>query len=1168
MALAISPAKKQKLRVRFWGSSFDVGTSRPEVGKPKKRPSGIGASASIIGPKPPPAQFEQPTGSQRAANRAAETADRAAAARLGVSLDRYQRALPKPDYYAGKVQTSGIGSLAGIVNPLNRALSPVTDIAQLLLYTPVGAVRSVGAGYADLKDAELHGNPSFKRSRAIGKAMGQGFAQDFTHFSYSRSLRPVADVAGVAAAGAGTVARGAAALSRGARAVEAANAAGDVSKLGKLRAAAHYLDVRKPTPGKDFPDRSFYYGGEKIPGVYSRSALTRAGQRAWDRMLGLEGSNPMVGRGGGVYERLRAGKIGKELNENARVAERVALAPSAALAKLGDRLTGPQQEAIRIAAEGVPAAERIAYHAAGEGGFHQRRVNLAKAADVHLNQPVEGAVLPPTINPDAVLTRSLLDRLMRRGVSGPELAQIYDKTAASAGRREATLRDAGLSNDASFAGRVQGPGRMYRGAEYLSPQAAAELGLPPEAAGLVGAEGFNQGVFRVPATPGYVRGRIARYGRAIRRPGRPPSLNQPFTGRMVEKGTHGGPSTKLVARSEAESVALAQMIDRVKQLGRMGVKTPPLGQEAHYRPVVLNPRIVRDPVAQRALVNVEQGTGLTAVEKRALGHHAEQLRQAALPNPGTVEAGQEGVRWIPNKLARGLDKPAEAQTWFGQKATRVLNEVNRGSTAGVLYAAGTGYVVPQWIGNEFVRFADQGLLGPIRGWQAAKLWKDLDAEGRSVLGALGGTHAGIVGSVTPEAVGPVSATINKLASLFGTVIDSPLRIPSVVHHMINQGYEPTVEGFAKLLANPDDTIRVGRRAVTNSIDFSRLGPTEAKLARLLVWFYPWLKASTMYLGHLAREHPALSAAVMQSGAYGKEHTGLVAQPAATEGTFKTGDTGDPNRPMTSNPNSAAILNSGPQAYNTIRGALLGGLKRGQAPLDWTTPAIAAFSYFGLRVDPFTGAQAKPNEGVVQAIEKTLPLPRPVSLLKSWQSGGGKQFPMSHRDVIRRAIFGSVAPRPEDQQVTRGYTRKETRALMNPVERAHETSVFAKSETVKQLRSIKQIDGFHLPPELKQAIEWQAQRTEFRLGFASRHGISKPSALDNIAADLSALEGKGLIPTSQADEAYAIAKQLASTEQGKSRLNSMSEQITDAYYGGQVLKGYRHLLRTHNLKPTF
>src|SRR3990167_5136101 len=136
---------------------------------------------------------------------------------------------------------------------------------------------------------------------------------------------------------------------------------------------------------------------------------------------------------------------------------------------------------------------------------------------------------------------------------------------------------------------------------------------------------------------------------------------------------------------------------------------------------------------------------------------------------------------------------------------------------------------------------------------------------------------------------------------------------------------------------------------------------------------------TMYAGYIVRERPALSAGVAQSGVYGAANTGLGEQPSATKGIFKVGESGDPNRPYTVNPASAAILSSWAETFNMVRGAVLGGIAPGEAPLDWATPATSALAAWIARAAGSFGT-VKANESVLDTIIGQIPPPRPVSLL--------------------------------------------------------------------------------------------------------------------------------------------------------------------------------------------
>ena len=216
----------------------------------------------------------------------------------------------------------------------------------------------------------------------------------------------------------------------------------------------------------------------------------------------------------------------------------------------------------------------------------------------------------------------------------------------------------------------------------------------------------------------------------------------------------------------------------------------------------------------------------------------------------------------------------------------VWQTVNSLAKIGVLFSKLTGYITPQILGMTAMQLMEQGLGGPLRMLgKAPWVFKELSAEARARMAGVRGTGFGHALDPTGNPLNPVSRVNSVLADLFGLAIDSPFRNSSVMYWAGQLGYGAKLKKNGRwdvskmeelLTAEPgtkawDDLLQIEHLVGEHYGKFDQLGPLEQQIANL-IFFYPWLRAASIYAAKLPLNHPARLAFVAQGGKVSQERT--------------------------------------------------------------------------------------------------------------------------------------------------------------------------------------------------------------------------------------------------------------------------------------------------------
>lgn len=1050
------------------------------------------------------------------------------------------------DVRAGKItskQASGKLKAAGFPdsrNPYAKAVTgPATLLSKAITEVTSAAINSPGGLYNLGKDLGKSVGQSIEHPLRVQTEKNSPFARDLVGMAKQTAAdvrhperHPgffALDVAGGLSAGLGTVGRGAAAVGelRGAGTV--------ASRVGKAAGAL----AKKPVP----PPRTLKLNDLEVHPVASTNPLMRAAQGYHDTVIQKTGKAPVVAR---PFVRSTLEKrVGHELVQRGRIVDAAANAPATALHNLGSRGRvisrdwKARQAAMQLAAEGKLVADQIAYHKGriSELGnspaamIEKRRqaatVQLYTRAQKHLDESSGAPVVKP----------------------GP-LADLYTRTKGVAKGESDLLQRIGALTPESAAERPHLPGRVVEGthpapAPHEAPTIPGQLSLVQDET----APGFRGGDFRVPSQakrpPSSLRGAAGTTGGTVAFPKAPGSVTHAYKGVLKETAKERHDTARLVAESAIESNKYASKLNLWDNIKKAAVPVPPNFRD--YVPVRLDllksgkmPQLVKDleqlpqdSVARTALERVAQEGKLRSFVDELLPNiHGKQFDPAA--QAALQKLHDDGrIAWVHHELADALRQQSPLAGMHGYLASKgplvrgaaaTVPTINRASKAAILYLK-PAYAAPNILGNVALNLVQQGWAAPLNLRRAATLNSRMSPDAAATLDNVMGE--GFAAALHDQSGQIGARAVNAMANLWGKGVDLPFRRASFLHEARRAGYrtDAQVETLLTDHAHLDELVQVAQRANHAIIDYGRLGPLEREIVRHVVFFYPWVKGSTMYAGHFLTEHPVQAAVNETAGQMqgDRNQQELGAGPSYTQGIFKVG--GTDALPQIINPRSAAILST-PAELAQMGENLFRAHPQGPASLlQNLTPAVgAALAAFGTHRDPLTDRPltGAPVGNFVKQLTQGLPqvvLSKRIQGAKADQSN--RLFPMSRKTAVKQFLFGSAAPKPmnRDKYLALGEAEKRN-AMARPDRIVYDHTKAAQTlTTLAQQKWPGILDKGKLPKPWQQAITLRQQRL-LNLAQAGVKAGQPHYERDAYNADVTLLAKIGRISQAQARTALA------------------------------------------------
>lgn len=519
-----------------------------------------------------------------------------------------------------------------------------------------------------------------------------------------------------------------------------------------------------------------------------------------------------------------------------------------------------------------------------------------------------------------------------------------------------------------------------------------------------------------------------------------------------------------------------------------------------------------------------------------------------------------------------------------------VDTMNQLAQIGVLYLK-PAYVPPNLLGQILFTTIDHS-WNPIAIARSASMQGKIAKlpNGRKLVELIrAGMGEGMYQGIAPErgASKKVARVHGALARAYGRVLDIPFRDASFFNEAHRYGYT-TPQQIARLLeAKPGepmyrDLVSIFRNANRNIVDYGRLSNTEKMLIRRVVFFYPWIKGSTIWAARTASEHPAQVAIMTQAAREGAERTEEILGPVPSymRGIIPIGERDVPGigkTPRIINPTAFSVTGSAGESLNALRALLFGGTTSEQLS-EYFTPALGAGIAAATRTDPFTGRSYNQGESSVdifrQEIGQNIPFIRALQNIPPAQKAlglePGKQgliesgqlnaadtlMPTTRGEELLR-FFGGTTP------VTYNIKEGQERAIAEDLElrgsgegamakwKQTETASLEAAQSVGALRK-----GESFPSYVTDALRNQAQRDRMYELVASSNNTKKSNLrqIDKLRADLQVVVQQGRMSQGQAMQLL-----LQYSNYDDTGISYFRRKLADTYFGLPQLYAYRRTL---------
>jgi hypothetical protein len=429
-------------------------------------------------------------------------------------------------------------------------------------------------------------------------------------------------------------------------------------------------------------------------------------------------------------------------------------------------------------------------------------------------------------------------------------------------------------------------------------QAEAAAARREKPTGIVGGETALPG-------RGFVSGRVAqkRLARAeaassrsqVTGEVREPIDKKPYTGRALEQGL----VPKSVTREASQHYRMIARFEATDALRRRAISTGSNGSPVEPR--CPDPRPRRggrqdrragegDP-QPRAVDGRHAGgarsarqdaaatqEGLAAAHRMFVQHLLDKVTSSK--DAGIGVKADDGYRWVDENTIKGLQDEARPKGGPGAGLGRAVDNVNSAVTSLTVYFK-IGHIGTRVLTNAATNLM-QGSLAPNEFAASIRLWKALSPEDKARMLAGAGQHGFAAlpheGSEGSPA-GRLAGAARGGARFWAQHADAPFRFNGLAYEFRKAGYSTPAEvrraldglesGGHGLPAHEWSKISAAaRRADRELIAYDRLNPFEKRYLTRGVWFYPWVKGSTVFTVRSLLEHPFKAAALGALGAMG------------------------------------------------------------------------------------------------------------------------------------------------------------------------------------------------------------------------------------------------------------------------------------------------------------
>jgi hypothetical protein len=245
----------------------------------------------------------------------------------------------------------------------------------------------------------------------------------------------------------------------------------------------------------------------------------------------------------------------------------------------------------------------------------------------------------------------------------------------------------------------------------------------------------------------------------------------------------------------------------------------------------------------------------------------DRSEQVGVPAP-------DGYRWVDRGALGDLTRVAPGPRG---RIAKTVDNVNSAVTALTVYFK-VGHVGTRVLTNAATNII-QGSATPLQVKRSLQLWDKLSEEDQGRALAAAGQHG--FASLPHEGTNVVARVAGKGAQWWAKHADAVFRFNSLAYELRRAGYG-TPSKFTQALdhlqsggqglsgAQWAKLSAAARRADREAISYDRMNDFEKRFLTRGLWFYPWIKGSTLFTVRTAIEHPYKTGYLGTTGVEGRK----------------------------------------------------------------------------------------------------------------------------------------------------------------------------------------------------------------------------------------------------------------------------------------------------------